>query len=73
MRAVQSWLDEYGESHRSVTNKSIHWICVPLIMLSIIGLFWSIPVPQGWARVSPLANWGMLLLILVLTYYYALV
>ncbi|MGH8362313.1 MAG: DUF962 domain-containing protein [Gammaproteobacteria bacterium] len=72
MRPVQSWLDEYGESHRTKTNKSIHWICVPLIMFSLIGLLWSIPVPSGWARVSLLVNWGVLLLIAALLYYYAL-
>ncbi len=72
MRPVQSWLDEYGESHRTKTNKSIHWICVPLIMFSLVGLLWSIPVPSGWARVSLLVNWGVLLLIAALLYYYAL-
>lgn len=68
MRTVHSWLDEYGESHRTRTNKSIHWICVPLIMLSLIGLLWSIPVPQAVAQVSRL-NWGVLFLVLVLLYY----
>ena len=72
MRAVQSWLDEYGESHRSVTNKSIHWICVPLIMLSLVGLLWSIPVPQAWATYSAFFNWGVLLVIAALIYYYVL-
>ncbi|HEV2213402.1 MAG TPA: Mpo1-like protein, partial [Gammaproteobacteria bacterium] len=31
MRTIQSWLDEYGESHRNPVNKKIHWVCVPLI------------------------------------------
>lgn len=72
MRPVQSWLDEYGESHRTVTNKSIHWICVPLIMLSIIGLVWCIPVPGAWVTRSAFLNWGVLLVIAALIYYYAL-
>lgn len=72
MRPVQSWLDEYGESHRTVTNKSIHWICVPLIMLSIIGLVWCIPVPGFWVTRSAFLNWGMLLVIAALIYYYTL-
>lgn len=72
MHSIQSWLDEYGESHRTMTNKSIHWLCVPLIMLSIIGLLWSIPVPAAWAAPSPFFNWAMLFLILILIYYYAL-
>ncbi|MGH8283345.1 MAG: DUF962 domain-containing protein [Gammaproteobacteria bacterium] len=72
MRTIQSWLDEYGESHRNPVNKSLHWICVPLIMLSLIGLLWSIPVPHTFAEVSPLLNWGVLFLILALIYYYVL-
>ncbi len=72
MRAVKSWFEEYGESHRSAVNKSIHWICVPLIMISLIGLLWSVPVPIRWTRVSPLLNWGVLFLVSVLVYYYRL-
>ena len=72
MRPVQSWLDEYGESHRNPVNKSLHWICVPLILLSLVGLLWSIPVPQVFARLSPLLNWGVLFMIAALLYYYAL-
>ncbi len=72
MRPVQNWLDEYGESHRNPVNKSLHWICVPLILLSLVGLLWSIPVPQVFARLSPLLNWGVLFMIAALLYYYAL-
>ncbi|MGA9853094.1 MAG: Mpo1-like protein [Gammaproteobacteria bacterium] len=71
MRSVQNWLDEYGESHRTVTNKAIHWICVPLIMLSLVGMLWSIPVPHVVAQVSRF-NWGVLFLVLALLYYYLL-
>ncbi|MGH8397410.1 MAG: DUF962 domain-containing protein [Gammaproteobacteria bacterium] len=72
MRTIQSWLDEYGESHHNPVNKTIHWFCVPLIMLSLIGLLWSIPVPRTFADVSPLLNWGVLFLILALIDYYLL-
>ena len=69
---MQSWLDEYGESHRNPINKTVHWICVPLILISLIGLLWSIPVPHVFAETSPLLNWGVLLLIAALLYYYVL-
>ena len=42
-KSVHEWLDEYGKSHQNPINKRIHWICVPLIMLSLIGLLSSIP------------------------------
>ena len=37
MRTLQQWLDEYGESHKNETNKTIHWICVPTIFFSVTG------------------------------------
>ena len=45
MKSIQTWLDEYGVSHQNSTNKTIHWICVPLIFFSITGLFYSIELP----------------------------
>ena len=38
MRNIHNWLDAYGESHQNPTNKKIHWICVPLIMITLLGL-----------------------------------
>ncbi|MEO6038504.1 MAG: Mpo1-like protein, partial [Saprospiraceae bacterium] len=42
MRTMQSLLDEYGESHRNPTNKLVHWICVPIIFFSVVGLLYSV-------------------------------
>ena len=53
LRTTQEWLDEYGESHQNRTNKVVHWICVPLIALTVIGLLWSLPVPAAVRRESP--------------------
>ncbi len=41
IRPLTEWLEAYGESHQDPTNKQIHWICVPAIMFSIIGIVWS--------------------------------
>ena len=43
MRTADEWFEAYGESHQNPTNKNIHWVCVPLIVFSTIGLLWSIP------------------------------
>jgi len=72
MRSVQQWLDEYGESHQNAANKVLHWICVPIIVVSLVGLLWSLPVPRVLRDTSPLLNWGMLLLLAGLVYYFAL-
>lgn len=74
MRKIDTLLNEYGESHQNSTNKAIHWICVPSIFFSIVGLVWSIP--SGFLHsnlsVSPYANWATISLVLVLAYYIAL-
>lgn len=69
MSALPSLLTEYGESHQNPTNKLVHWICVPLIMFSILGLLWSIPVPDALRQISPWLNWGTLVMALALAYY----
>ena len=38
MKTIYDWLDAYGESHQNSINKKIHWICVPIIMLTLLGL-----------------------------------
>jgi uncharacterized membrane protein YGL010W len=38
MKTVTEWFDEYSESHQNPTNKAIHWVCVPAILFSIIGI-----------------------------------
>ncbi|MDC1050760.1 DUF962 domain-containing protein [Candidatus Marinimicrobia bacterium] len=37
-KTINMWLDEYAESHQNKINKSIHWICVPLITFTLLGL-----------------------------------
>jgi len=75
MRKIDQLLAEYGESHQDSTNKTIHWICVPLIFLSVVGLIASIPssmVQSVLGEDNPYANWAAILLILVLIYYVSL-
>ncbi|HSN17415.1 MAG TPA: Mpo1-like protein [Gammaproteobacteria bacterium] len=69
MRSIQTWLDEYSVSHMNPTNKKIHWVCVPLIMLSVLGMLWSAPRPASFAGLSPYLNWATLLIALSLIYY----
>jgi uncharacterized membrane protein YGL010W len=72
MRSAESWFDEYGESHRNPVNKRVHWVCVPLIMLSVLGMLWSAPRPAAFAAVSPYLNWATLLILASLVYYFLL-
>lgn len=67
MRTIHDWLSAYGVSHQNATNKTIHWICVPTIMFSIIGLLTSIP--SDYFPLSPYLNWGSMLFIATLFFY----
>jgi uncharacterized membrane protein YGL010W len=69
MRTVNEWLGEYGASHQNPTNKLLHWICVPPIVLSVMGLLWSAPVPARFAALSPWLNWATLTAAAALIYY----
>ena len=72
MRTVTDWLGEYGASHTNPTNKLLHWLCVPPIVLSVLGLLWSLPVPAAFVALSPWLNWATLAAAAALTYYFAL-
>ena len=43
MKNAQQWFDDYAVSHQDKTNQLIHYICVPAIFFSVIGLLMSIP------------------------------
>lgn len=73
MKDLQSWLDEYGESHQNATNKMVHWVCVPTIFFSLIGLLASIPagflseiVPES---IAPYTHLGTVVIVLGLLFY----
>ena len=70
MNTVQDWLNAYGESHQNITNKKIHWICVPLIMLSLLGLLWAIKLP--FISSSEYSNLTIALIFMVSIYYFRL-
>ena len=74
IKTAENWLDEYGKSHQNPINKMIHWICVPLIMLSLIGLLASIPneFKVNIGKSTYLINWAMIFLFLASLYYFKL-
>lgn len=67
-RSIQTWFDEYGESHQDHTNKLIHWICVPTIFFCVIGLIASIP-PSDVPFLGSMP-WAKLVLALALLLFY---
>jgi uncharacterized membrane protein YGL010W len=71
MKSIQQWLDEYSVSHQNPTNKTIHWICVPLIFFSVIGLLYNIQFPVKIIGQMNL-NMAVIVLVVVTVYYFLL-
>jgi uncharacterized membrane protein YGL010W len=72
MRTVEQLFGEYGESHTNPRNELLHFICVPAIVLTVIGFLWSIPVPAAFTEISPWLNWATITIALAIVYYFRL-
>lgn len=72
MRSLDSWFDEYGESHQNPVNKAIHWICVPVIFFSILVMLTAIP-HQNISHLfgSDYFHWGTIAALALLIFYFA--
>lgn len=71
MKTLEEWLTEYGENHKNETNKSIHWICVPTIFFTIVGLLYGIKLPVQFTT-GLQVNIGMIVVLLATVYYLSL-
>ena len=67
-RTADEWFEAYGHSHKNPLNKLIHWVCVPLITLSLLALLWEIPTGpiEGFA---PWFHWAYILIVIAMVFY----
>ena len=70
MQNLQTWLDQYGESHLNKTNKLIHWLCVPSIFFCVLALFSLIDLPilEQWLP-KEMSNFTSIVVFLGLLFY----
>ncbi len=71
MTKLDTLLTKYGESHQNGTNKLIHWIAVPSIVFSLLGLIWAIPMPE-FMKPYPYFNIASIFIAFALYYYWRL-
>jgi len=73
MKSIESWFSDYAVSHQNPVNKTIHWICVPLIFFSILALLSTIPATGLKSLFAPYwqpyIHFGTILLFLGLIFY----
>jgi uncharacterized membrane protein YGL010W len=72
MTDTHAWLDEYGASHRDIRYALVYWICVPMLIVGVVGLLWSLPVPEAFLAISPALNWATAFLLAAVVYYFVI-
>ncbi|PQJ74034.1 DUF962 domain-containing protein [Polaribacter gangjinensis] len=76
MKTAQDFFDEYAVSHQNETNIAIHYVCVPLIFFSVIGLLMSIPttfLENLLGLYNPLLeNWAIVVGLIISIFYFRL-
>jgi len=70
MSEIDNWLDRYEQGQRDLRNPVVYWAAVPMIVLGMVGLLWSLPVPVQFVEISPLLNWGSAFLMATAIYYF---
>ena len=76
MKHLEEWFSEYAESHQNPVNTKIHFVCVPAIFFSIIGLLMSIDrsflIHLTGISNSLWINWASVVAVLILIFYWML-
>lgn len=70
MRTLDQWFDEYALSHQNETNKMIHYMCVPAIFISVVGLLMCIKLSFLGLNLPIFENLAFIALIFVLLFYF---
>lgn len=70
MPETDRWLIDYAENHVDIGFGGIYWVAVLTLVISTTGLLWSLPVPDEFAQISPVLNWGSTFLMAAVVYYF---
>lgn len=68
MKTYKEWMEDYSSSHMNPTNQTIHKVCVPLIMFTVIGFLWSLPIPGVFSQI-PYLNWATIFFAVCFIFY----
>jgi uncharacterized membrane protein YGL010W len=73
MKSQNEWFSEYADSHQNQTNQKIHYICVPAIFFSIVGMIMAIPssmITNITSINNPvIGNWAAIILAILMLFY----
>lgn len=73
-REIDVLFAAYATTRQHPLNRIIHWICIPLILFSILGLAWSVPFPHlnFLGKYNGFLNWASFIIAFAGYYYYRL-
>ncbi len=68
---VGFYFDKFAAAHQDRLNKIIHIVFIPLLLFSLVGLFWAIPFPQikFLGTYNQDFNWSSFFLAFLVYYY----
>ena len=70
MSENDNWLERYEQRHTDLANPVVYWAAVPMVVMGMVGILWSLPVPVEFYEISPFLNWGSTFLIAATIYYF---
>lgn len=73
-KEIHAVIQDYSELHKNPINRSIQWICIPLLTFGLLGIVWSIPFPYlaFLGKYNGFVNWASFLIACSIYYYYKL-
>lgn len=73
-KKIDVFFAEYMACHQHPSNLLINWVCIPLVLFSVLGLLWSIPFPHlaFLGKYNGFVNWASFFIAVSGYYYYRL-
>lgn len=66
---LDNWADRFDRLRGSRAGSPDAWLGIPLVTAALIGMIWSLPVPEAMGHSSPLINFGSAFVMAAFLYY----
>lgn len=66
---ADDWADLFGNLRTSGATAPSAWLGIPLVIVCLLGMLWSLPVPEALGRGSPIVNGATLWVMTSFVYY----
>lgn len=70
MAETDRWLADYAATQENLRYPLVHHLAIVASVFGLVGLLWSLPVPDEFRDISPLLNWATAFLMAAVVYYF---